>query len=240
MVNRLLIALQFWNGDRDRALELARYLADLEPERCKIADFLFVARFDSSLDDHTTQRVARKFNVYTLKSRRQGTGCPDGCNELWFSTMEWVQSMMAARKIPAYKAIFTCEADGAPIPRNWIEWLSLEWDRVNRPKPVVIAGALVEPGPHINGNALISGEPGFLAWIARRVGGVRPGCGWDYCMAKEFKRLGWANIPGVKSIYNTPTFSPEQYAQMIENKWIWVHGGKDTSLIKMGRQRFGL
>jgi hypothetical protein len=240
MVNRLLIALQFWNGDRDRALELARYLADLEPARSKIADFLFVARFDSSLDDYTTQRVARKFNVYTFKSRRRGTGWPDGCNELWFSTMEWVQSLTAARKIPSYKAIFTCEADGAPIPRNWIERMSLEWDRVSKPKPVVIAGALVDPGPHINGNALITGEPGFLGWIARRVSGVNPGCGWDYCLAPQFKRMGWANIPGMKSIYNTPTFSGEQYQKMIDHDWIWVHGGKDTSLIQMGRKRFGL
>jgi hypothetical protein len=240
MVNRILIALQYWNGDRDRALELARFLADLEPERSKLADFLFVPRFDSSLDETTVHKVARKFNVYTAKSRRQGTGWPDGCNELWFSAMEWVQSMMAARKIPAYKAIFTCEADGAPIQRNWIEWMSLEWDRVNKPKPVVIAGALVEPGPHINGNALISGEPGFLTWIARRVGGVHPGCGWDFCLRGDFERLGWANIPCMRSLYNTPTFSSEQYTKMIENNWVWVHGGKDTSLIKLGRARFGI
>ena len=240
MVNRILIALQYWNGDRDRALELARFLADLEPERSKLADFLFVPRFDSSLDETTVHKVARKFNVYTAKSRRQGVGWPDGCNELWFSAMEWVQSMTAARKIPAYKAIFTCEADGAPIQRNWIEWMSLEWDRVNKPKPVVIAGALVEPGPHINGNALISGEPGFLTWIARRVGGVHPGCGWDFCLRGDFERLGWANIPCMRSLYNTPTFSSEQYTKMIENNWVWVHGGKDTSLIKLGRARFGI
>ena len=238
MVNRLLIALQYWDGDRDRALKLARFLADLEPVKSTLADFLVVARFDSSLDDTTTKQLARKFNVYTFKSRRRGTGWPDGCNELWFSTMEWAQSMIAAKKVPAYKAIFTCEADGCPIQRNWIEWMSLEWDRVNRAKPIVIAGALVDPGPHINGNALITGAPGFLNWIARRVGGVRPGCGWDYCLAQDFRRWGWADIPGMKSIYNTPTFSAEAYADMIKNNWIWVHGVKDTSLIQLGRERF--
>ena len=238
MINRMLIALQYWNGDRNRALTLAHFLADLEPVKCKIADFLMVARFDSSIDDDTTRHLARKFNTYTLRSRRRATGWPDGCNELWFSTMEWVQSMTNARRIPAYKAIFTCEADGCPIQANWIDRMSSEWDRVNREKPVVIAGALVEPGPHINGNALITGEPRFLHWISRRVGGVRPGCGWDFCMAPEFKRLGWADIPGMKSIYNTPSFSEEDYANMIKNDWIWVHGGKDTSLINLGRKRF--
>lgn len=238
MTNRLLIALQYWEGDRQRALALSHFLADLEPEKSPLADFLFVCRFDSTLDDPTIHHVARKFNVYTLKSRRRETGWPNGCNGLWFSTMEWVQSMSAAKKIPSYKAIFTCEADGCPIQRDWVAQLSSEWDRVNRNKPVVIAGALVEPGPHINGNALLSGEPGFLHWIARRVGGVRPGCGWDYCMAPEFKRQGWSDIPGIKSLYNTPTFSAEQYQKMIDNRWIWIHGGKDTSLIRLGRERF--
>lgn len=96
----------------------------------------------------------------------------------------------------------------------------------------------MDPGPHINGNALISGKPNFLHWIARRVGGVRPGGGWDYVLARDFARIGWADIPGIKSIYNQPTFSPEQYADFIKNEWIWIHGGKDNSLIRMGRERF--
>ena len=237
-VNRLLIALQFWEGDKARAMELAKFLADLEPGRSEMADFLFVSRFDCKVDEAVTRYVSRKFNVYTRVSRRRGVGWPDGCNELWFSVMEWVESMIRTRKVPHYKAIFTCEADGCPIQRNWIEWMSLEWDRVNRPKPVAIAGALVEPGPHINGNALISGNSDFLNWIARRVSGVRPGVGWDYCLAPDFRRIGWADIPGIKSIYNTPTFSAEQYAEMVKNNWIWVHGVKDLSLIRLGRERF--
>lgn len=238
MDNRILIALQFWGGDKARAMELAKFLADLEPERCRLADFLFAARFDCKLDDKMTRYVARKFNVYTRVSRRRGTGWPDGCNELWFSVMEWVQSMVFAKKIPNYKAIFTCEADGCPIQRDWIARLSSEWDRVNKEKPVVIAGALVEPGPHINGNALISGHKNFLTWITKRIGGVRPGAGWDFILARDFERIGWADVPGIKSIYNTATFSLDSYKNMIAQNWIWVHGVKDLSLIRMGRERF--
>jgi hypothetical protein len=240
LINRLLLVVQFWEGDKSRAMELAQFLADLEPVKCQIADFMFAARFDCRPHEPTVQHVARKFNVRTLISRRRGVGWPDGCNELWFSTMEWVQSMTQARKIPQYKAIFTFEADGAPIKQDWIASLSSEWDRVNTPNPVCIAGALVDPGPHINGNALISGRPKFLHWIARRVGGVRPGTGWDFVLARDFQRIGWADIPGVKSIYNTPTFTQEQYEDMVRQDWIWVHGGKDTSLIQMGRKRFSV
>ena len=237
---KILIALQYWDGDRERALALSRFLADLEPKHSDRADFMFMCRFDSSLDAASVKHVSRKFNTYSLKSRKRGVGWPCGCNELWFSVMEWCQSMIQAKKIPHYKAIFTCEADGCPIPRNWIERLSSEWDRVNTPNPVVMAGALVNPGPHINGNALLSGDLHFLTWIARRVGCVLPGGGWDYCLAPEFKKRGWADIPGMKSIYNTPTFSEAQYQDMVKNDWIWVHGGKDTSLIQYARARFGV
>jgi len=240
MVNRILIALQYWNGDKARALELARYLADLEPVKSQLADFLFAARFDSKIDAPTVAHVARKFNVYTRVSRRRGTGWPDGCNELWFSVMEWVHSMIKTKKVPHYKAIFTCEADGAPIQRDWIARISGEWDRVNTPKPVAVAGALVDPGPHVNGNAMFTGNASFLNWIARKVGRVRPGCGWDYALRGDFQRIGWADIPIIKSIYNTPTFSPEQFEEMASLGWTWIHGGKDTSLIKLGRKKFGV
>lgn len=238
MVNKILIALQFWNGDKARAMELAKFLADLEPEKSQLADFLFAARFDCKIDAAVVNHVARKFNVYTRVSRRRGVGWPDGCNELWFSVMEWAHSMIGAKKIPHYKAIFTCEADGCPIQRDWISRLSKEWDRVNSPKPVVMAGALVDPGPHINGNALMSGHMNFLQWIARKIGHVRPGGGWDFVLRHDFQRIGWADIPGIKSIYNTPTFSPEQYADMIRQDWTWIHGVKDLSLVRMGRERF--
>lgn len=118
MANKILIALQFWDGDRALAMELADFLADLEPVKQQQADFMFAPRFDCRADASVVSRVSRKFNVYAQVSRRRGVGWPNGCNELWFSVMEWVQSMSLAKKIPSYKAIFTCEADGAPIPRD--------------------------------------------------------------------------------------------------------------------------
>ena len=238
MDRKILIALQFWDGDRSHALELAKYLADLEPSHCELADFLLAARFDSSQDPLRSTHVSRKFNLHTLISRRRGVGWPDGCNELWFSVMEWAESMIKARKIPHYKAIFTIEADSCPIQRDWLAKLSTLWDKANQKSKIVMAGALVEPGPHINGNAMMSTDPKFLTWIARRVGGSPPGVGWDYVMAKDFRRQGWANFTQMKSIYNTPTMSREQFDDMRKNDWIWIHGVKDTSLIHIGREYF--
>ena len=235
---KFLLVLQFWEGDKAQAMELARYLADLEPRHSDVMDFLFAARFDCKPDPATVDYVSRKFNTRTFISRRRGVGWPDGCNELWFSVMEWASSMTNARKIPSYKAFFTMEADSCPIQQGWAAKLSALWDLANQKSPVVMAGALVDPGPHINGNAFMSGNPKFLYWISRKVGGVRPGSGWDYCLASEFRQQGWANFTQMKSIYSTPTFSKEQFDDMRKNDWIWIHGGKDTSLIRYGRELF--
>jgi hypothetical protein len=154
--------------------------------------------------------------------------------------MEWVTSMTRAKKIPSYKAVFTFESDGAPICRDWVARLLAEWDRVSEQKPVVIAGALVNPGPHINGNAMLSCRLEFLEWLCRIMGSSTMQVGWDYAYAKQFEKIGWADIPGMKSIYNTPTFDAGAYQWMQGEQLIWVHGVKDSSLIQMGRKRFGV
>lgn len=241
---KILIALQFWEGDKSRAMALARYLADLEPAHSERADFLFAARFDCVPDPATVSYVARKFNVFSIISRRRTVGWPAGCNDLWFSVMEWVQAMTAAGKIPKYKAVFTCEADGGPTQKNWTEWMSLEWERVNQERPVIMAGALLPPITgctdrwHINGNALMSGNANFLYWIGRKVGCCSANIGWDFGLAPDFERLGWADVPGMRSIYNQPGFSRERFEEFVRTPLFWVHGCKDDSLIRHGRRMF--
>ncbi len=242
MSDKILIALQFWKGDKTPALRLAKYLADLERGHSKQADLLLVHRFDCPFEGHDAliQRISRSFNVTVYKSPRRGIGWPDGCNELWFATMEWVYSMMHAAKVPHYKAIFTCEADGGPVFQDWISRMSAAWDAANEDRKVFIAGALVDPGPHINGNALITGDFKWLKWIVQRVGGAPPGIGWDYVYRDQFRKIGWANVPGMRSYYNSRTFSVQQYKQMLAEELIWVHGDKSGCLIDYGRQRFNL
>lgn len=240
MSDKILIALQFWKGDMPAALRLARYLADLEKGHSKQADLLLVHRFDCPFEgqDNLIQRLSRSFNVTVYRSPRRGVGWPDGCNELWFATMEWVHSMVYAGRVPHYKAIFTCEADGGPVFQDWISRMSLAWDAANKDRKVFIAGALTEPGPHINGNALISGDLKHLFFVVRKLGGAPPGIGWDYVYRDLFKRIGWADIPGMKSYYNSKNFTTHQFQQMIADELIWVHGDKSGCLIDYGRQRY--
>ncbi len=239
--NKILLALQFWDGDKAQALQLARLLADLEPKHCDIADFLLVSRFDTAHDPATIKHVSRKFNTFSYVSKGRGTGWPAGCNDLLFGTLGWLFHKKQAGQIPGYKAIFTFEADGVPMRRDWISALRAAWDDANKVKPVCQAGAWLENGPddkgtgHINGNCLLSGDLTFLKWFFNAAGSVTCNRGWDWWMAPKFKARGWANVPQIRSVWRYP-MSEELFLTGMGEKIIWWHGIKDLAGINLCRK----
>lgn len=239
--DKILIALQFWQGDKEQAMQLARLLADLEPKHCDRADLLLVSRFDCVVDQATVKHVARKFNTFSYISKRRGTGWPHGCNELFFGMLEWFYHKKEAGQIPNYKAVFAIEADGIPITPNWIARLNEEWDEINRNAKVYVAGAWLNDGPHgvghINGNALFSGDTKFMTWLVRRVGGCNSDVGWDWIYAKDFKNWGWQPIPQIKSVWRTP-ITETIFKGEIEQGTVWYHGVKNQDGIKLCRKHF--
>lgn len=235
-MNRILLALQFWEGDQERAMKLARLITDMQPGRCENADFLFMARFDCQQDLQTIEYVSSKFNVFHYINRhRRGVGWPHGCNDLWFGTIDWVYGHKEANKIPDYKAILTFEADCVPLSPNWVSELSREWDRA---KAKVVGAMQQAPGPHINGNAMFSGDLKFLYWLSREVSGCNPRGGWDYVLAPEFKRRGWAGSSLFQSDWGSATMPPERMKQLLDAGVVFHHGTKDESALRMVRERF--
>lgn len=236
MSGKLLIALQFWEGDKTQAVRLAKFLTDLEPRHSDFADFLLVHRFDCKAPPDAVQYVSRKFNTFIYQTPHCDTGWPLGCNAVTNFTIEWARCMIEAGKTPPYKAIFLCEADGAPVQRNWIEKMSAEWDRVNAEKPIFQAGPYIPPPlEHINGNCLINAAVPALRWFCRGDWQTRAG-GWDYVGWEAFKQKGVSDIPGMKSLYARLSFSEEEWKKLIEDDVIWVHGDKSNDLIYWGRR----
>jgi len=230
--NKLLLALQFWKGDKDQAMRLARFIADLQPGHCEIADFLFISRFDCPQDIETIKYVSRKFDVHHTVCRRRGVGWPGGCNELWFGACEHVYHSIESGKMPQYKAMFTFEADGVPLARNWISRFSELWDE----SKCYVAGALLDsPGIHINGNALFACDLKFLRWVSKTIGSCSATSGWDYYLSKAFKQWGWAAIPEIVSEWQTKTFPVERFEEEIRKGTLWHHGVKDASLLDMAK-----
>ena len=238
MSNKILIALQYWEGDKAQASALIQYLADLEPRHSDLADVLLVNRHDCvTIPGSVALQVSRKFNLWQYSAPRGNTGWPAGCNSLWTNTIRWVESMSAARRIPRYKAIFTCESDGCPVFPDWILRMSQAWDLANRPKPVCVAGPVVyAPAEHMNGNLLVNGEATMLKWVLRTVDGLKANVGWDYALSPQFKKRGWANIPGIVSWYATRGYTLEKFHEAQRGQLIWIHGVKDLSLIELGRR----
>jgi hypothetical protein len=242
--NKILISFPFWKGDRAQAMKLARLVADLQPVHSEMADVLFVSRFDCPHDLATIEYVSRKFNVFKHTSQRQEVGWPLGCNGTFFGTMEWFYHKMAAYQIPAYKAMFIAESDGVPMVDDWISRLVLEWKKANELKKVFVAGALLpDPTPtgkhtHINGGCcFLSGDLTFLKWVTMNVGSGNVAAGWDWFLAREFEKVGWADIPGIKSEWHRPSFSESEWVQYVKRGTVWLHGIKDDSLLDLARKK---
>lgn len=249
--DKILITVPFWKEDRAQAMELSRLIADLEPDKSRRADFAFVARFDCPHDADTIGYVSKKFDAFKVTSNRRETGWPNGCNGTFFGTMDWCLRGISSARIPAYKAIFVCAADTAPLARDAVEYLHQQWDLLASQKtllkgnPLVAAGAMVasnvqDPnGTHLNGDCvLLSGNPDFLFWLVKRIGGVmRRGGGWDWIIAPELALKGWANVPGIKSHYRRPSFTEEEWPGHVEAGIKWLHGIKDDSLLKIARRK---
>ena len=149
--------------------------------------------------------------------------------------MEWVYANLRAKKIPPYKAVFTFEADAAPLSPHWVEAISREWDQA---KAFVMGAYLTAPGPHINGNMLVSTDFGFLHWLTRKVVGVNPNAGWDYVLAPEFKKWGWHPSAIMRSYWNTKTLDRTNFDACISQGVVFLHGVKDGSLIQHCRDKY--
>jgi hypothetical protein len=239
-MSKLLLALQYWRGDRDLSMQVAKLIADLEPRHNPDVDFLFVSRFDCEHDLKAIEQVSSKFKVWHhINRHRRGMGWPAGCNDLWFGTMDHICSLTEAKIMPEYKAILTFEGDCAPMGPYWHKTLMASWEKVNKLRPVKVHGALVKwPGVHINGNCMFSGDLPFVHHISRKIGGCPPIYGWDFFLTKEFSRAGWADCPHIKSYWQRNTMDPEEVDNLVDTEVALLHGVKDDSVIKRIRERF--
>lgn len=232
----------YWEGDKGQAMRLAKLLADLEPEHSKLADILFVSRFDCAHSLEHVRQVSRKFNVYLHVSKRRGTGWPRGCNSLFFGMLEWAYHKMAAGQVPNYKAIFVVGPDGAPIKKNWLQLLTTAWDVANKKQKIYVAGAMVDGSPegkkHINGDAMmLSGDLDFLKWLTLDVGDIKIAAGWDWILAGAFEKRGWRDFPFIKSIWRRTTpFKQEDWDAENTFGTIWYHGIKNDDLLNLSRK----
>lgn len=159
---KLLLALQFWQGDAQAALELTKIITSIEPRFRTDAEFALVARFD--VDERAIERIesvaSERFNTRVIRSLPgpfQATGWPHGCNALWRSLMLQLAGLQGTPVKTDCNAVLTFEADCIPLRPGWIEALAMQWERSTAGGKRAF-GTIVEAGEkmprHLNGNAV--------------------------------------------------------------------------------------
>jgi hypothetical protein len=234
---RILLALQYYNGDRTPAQGLVDLICKLAPKPYKTVDFLLSARLDADPPDRETlEQLEKTFdNAVFFRGRRRANGWPHAPNELWHDTVQFIYEMDIAQKLPRYSGIQFLESDDTPLCPDWVERLTDEWIKLH----TNVMGHLLPSGwrDHINGNCMISGSPAFLQAITR-IGGAPPAQGWDWAIAPRFKAWGWSDTFAIRSDWNCQS-SPAGYLELLlAQGTVLHHGVKDGSLKRQVRRKY--
>jgi hypothetical protein len=246
-MSKLLIVLQSSAVDQFHAMDLARLIADMEPEKSKEADFMFSNSFNSWPNKEVVRHVAHKFQqVHTFNSVRTDTGHPAGPNCLLFSSLDRIYAGVK-RGGWKYDAILWMEPDMCPMRRGWIKEIYDEF----KTKGKLVGGFLYTDKchfyQHINGGCvmspLIRQKHRDFYWSDNRVG-------WDCFHGKMLVEEGYAS-PLFWMEYAKPTidadslFANKKYAKHhpLAKKKISpaiIHGVKDGSARQHVRNKLGL
>ncbi len=221
---KFLILLQFWDGDKAKAMRLAKFIADLEPCFRTDVDFVFVARFDCEHDHDTIRYVNEKFRVDWITTHTCWTGWPGGPNAMALDTLEW----LAANRKDALGALLI-EPDCVPLNANWLNILIEDW-RVGLEHDRWIMGAWRNSGGahgHINGNCVVRTDLAKLIPLRDIVG---PDLAWD-CAIADWVRMNWFVTDRIKNCFDSVNATAKDlfWTEIGMKPHVLVHGFKDSS-----------
>jgi hypothetical protein len=224
----VLVAISFWDGDRELCRKMVDLIVDLEPVHVgRRAGILLVHRQDCKVDNEMVAKLKTRFDVLVHKSDSPNRGWPQGCNGMFSSTILHVRRW----KIPC-KCIYWMEADCTPMYPGWFDDLAQAW---RERKPMTLVKGWTGDcngdgtGWHITGCALYDPEIAIkMPFITSTAGGA-----WDY----EHRRAIMARGERTTLIENwyRKNKAPDS---LMDKKYAVVHGIKDGSLCDMVRKKY--
>ena len=239
----MIVALQYYEGDQQRAFSLARLLADIEPSPRDDVLLALVCQPDtppSEAADFTIRYCALKFPVIHVVSHRGAIGHPEGCGQLWAGTMEHFNGL-SKQKLTPHDSILTLDgSDGVPLHLNWLNLMIEEHSRT------LASGKLISGSPynlwdcplHVNPNAI------FHLSILDRCPSLRtipkPN-GTLFTHFDIYHRRAMLNNASLSSLVRTDWHGAgnSMSLELIRDRSseaIWLHGYKDESLYEIARQ----
>lgn len=227
-MNKLVVAIQFYERDKPQAMRLARMIADIETKFRGDVEILFVARFDCEHDCETIDYVAKKFLVHWITTHTRWMGWPGGCNAMAKDTLEWV----AANRKEAL-GLLMMEPDCVPVDIYWIDDICDEWKSL--PNETLIMGAWRESGGadgHLNGNCIV--QPALFSKFALP-SFIGEHLAWD-CQLAPFLKNFWHKTSLIQNCFD----SRGAKEGWIDPNAVLVHGYKDDSCYQLAKERMGL
>jgi hypothetical protein len=232
----IVLCMQYWEGDKQRALSVARMIADLQAEKDDRFQFMFLRRFDATpVDDETIGYVGRKFDILTHTCRRKEVGWPAGCNGMASDALMLAQEKWNTGEWKRVTGVWLLESDILPLYRNWLYRIEREWKMALEDGKLVMGAWSPHHSPvgHINGNML------FHPSLCDRVKGLEgsaPHIGWDVYHAQRLHRHAWKSNQMLNLYRGTNVTEADIYAP--GTRYAFVHGIKDDSGLHIIRRRF--
>lgn len=206
---KLLLVIQFYEGDRDDAEQLALLIADLERTRNHQADIMLMRRADSRVLNPTVKaKLEQKFDVvhqHTCR-RTDAKSYPMACNQMWSDLVTLLPRTMPYAT--DYYAFINLETDAVPTRPGWIGELITEWEAAKLAGKAAIGHIHNDPVPHLNGLAVYSVD------LFQRVGGNRlMGANAQTCYDIYFSKMILPlaqETPLIFFSYRQPTITPDE------------------------------
>lgn len=232
----IAIVLQFHTADRTQALELARFIADLEPVKRHDVRFRFVARGDcEQADMDTIQYVAQKFDVSWVHAKTKAEGWPAGPNalacEILLGAPKWLHETGWQDAV----GVLMLEPDTCPLSRDWLDVLIHAWDFALLDQAWCMGSWRHSGGQfgHINGNAIYVPDFGRRAHLE----GCPKDLAWD-CWAANFAHKHWCKTGLIRNDFGlaTATEGLLRVAEIGGVPPVLVHGYKDQSALTIAHK----
>jgi hypothetical protein len=236
---KLLIVLQYYNGDKEAAEDLATLIADLERIRNNQADILVFRRHDAAeFDSAVLTRLRDKFStVHYERSRRQdASGYPFGPNQMWSDLV----TMLGQKSgwYNNYYAFLPLESDCVPVRPGWISTLIEDFKIAKAKGYSAIGHVHRDPVEHMNGVAVYDTRIWSIVG-GNILNGCNPQVAYDIAFRESLLPLAY-DTPHIMMEYQRPTIRAEDLFRPWKKNYepALFHGVKDDSARTAVRSKY--
>lgn len=207
---KMLIVVSYYEGDKADAEDLLSLLAELERVKVKEADLMIAKRFDATeISNSLLQKLTEKFDKVSLHNsrRRDGTGHPFGCNQMFFDIVTMLGQMPVYTN--AYYAFLNLEPDCVPTRPGWITELANAFKTSEAIHGKSALGFIHnDPVPHMNGVAVYAIDI-WKRFPGDKLGGGNPQMSYDIEKAPFFLPVA-EDSPLIYFEFKRPTITSDE------------------------------